>query len=100
MLSQVLPEDEQLRRTTQAAVAAMAAAAAAEQQQQQQQMELKAGGGGGMSLQKRAPGSQLRNGSITVREIDYLKNFKVSLFFKNCYPECKIMLIAIFSHFT
>jgi hypothetical protein len=54
LLSQVLPEDE-IRRN--AAVAALAAAA-----EQQQQMELAAAG---MPLQKRAPGSQLRNGSMT-----------------------------------
>ena len=57
LLSQVLPEDD-IRRN--AAVAAMAAAA------EQQQMELAAAG---MPLQKRAPGSQLRNGSMTVSNI-------------------------------
>jgi len=55
LLSQVLPEDE-IRRN--AAVAALAAAA------EQKQMEMAAAG---MSLQQRAPGSQLgnRNGSMT-----------------------------------
>ena len=57
MLSQVLPEDE-IRRN--AAVAALTAAA------EQKQLEMAAAG---MSLQQRAPGSQLgnRNGSMTVR---------------------------------
>ena len=56
LLSQVLPEDE-IRRN--AAVAALAAAA------EQKQLEMAAAG---MSLQQRAPGSQLgnRNGSMTV----------------------------------
>ena len=54
LLSQVLPEDE-IRRS--AAVAALAAAA------EQKQIEMAAAG---MSLQHRAPGSQLRNGSMTV----------------------------------
>ena len=57
MLSQVLPEDE-IRRN--AAVAALAAAA------EQKQIEMAAAG---MSLQQRAPGSQLRNGSMTVSNI-------------------------------
>ena len=57
MLSQVLPEDE-IRRN--AAVAALTAAA------EQKQLEMAAAG---MSLQQRAPGSQLgnRNGSMTVQ---------------------------------
>ena len=56
MLSQVLPEDE-IRRN--AAVAALTAAA------EQKQIELAAAG---MPLQQRAPGSQLRNGSMTVNK--------------------------------
>ena len=55
LLSQVLPEDE-IRRN--AAVAALAAAA------EQKQLEMAAAG---MSFQQRAPGSQLRNGSMTVK---------------------------------
>ena len=61
LLSQVLPEDE-IRRN--AAVAALAAAA------EQKQLEMAAAG---MSFQQRAPGSQLRNGSMTVK----LKSFYV-----------------------
>ena len=54
LLSQVLPEDE-IRRN--AAVAALTAAA------EQKQIELATAE---MPLQQRAPGSQLRNGSMTV----------------------------------
>ena len=61
LLSQVLPEDE-IRRN--AAVAALAAAA------EQKQIEMAAAG---MSLQQRAPGSQLRNGSMTVSNLTTCK---------------------------
>ena len=82
MLSQVLPEDE-IRRN--AAVAALTAAA------EQKQLEMAAAG---MSLQQRAPGSQLgnRNGSMTVQINQYFQD----LFLFIADPVLLVILFIIF----
>ena len=78
MLSQVLPEDE-IRRN--AAVAALTAAA------EQKQLEMAAAG---MSLQQRAPGSQLgnRNGSMTVQMKPFFQDFVLFIADQLCKLFC------------
>ena len=99
MLSQVLPEDE-IRRN--AAVAALTAAA------EQKQLEMAAAG---MSLQQRAPGSQLgnRNGSMTVQMKPFFQDFFLfiisrcgfvnhsihNLFYISCSPHLKKMELLV-----